>query len=191
MRVIETKLPGVLVLEPPVHRDERGYFVEVFHEEHYRTLGLPVRFVQDNQSRSFRGALRGLHWQWRRPQAKLVRVVVGEVFDVAVDIRRGSPSFGRWVGIRITAEDFRHVFVPEGFAHGFCVLSDWAEVLYKCTDFYDPGGESGLLWNDSAIGIEWPIAEPILSPRDAVQPPFTPDRADFPLWEGLALDRAP
>jgi dTDP-4-dehydrorhamnose 3,5-epimerase len=191
MRLIETELPGVLVLEPPVHRDERGYFVEVFHEEHYRTLGLPARFVQDNQSRSFRGTLRGLHWQWRRPQAKLVRVLAGEVFDVAVDIRRGSPTFGRWVGIRITASDFRDVFIPEGFAHGFCVLSDWADVLYKCTDFYDPGGESGLMWNDPAMAIEWPIALPLLSPRDAIHPPFAPDRPDFPLWEGLVLNRAP
>jgi dTDP-4-dehydrorhamnose 3,5-epimerase len=191
MRVIETELPGVLVLEPPVHRDERGYFVEVFHEEHYRTLGLPARFVQDNQSRSFRGTLRGLHWQWRRPQAKLVRVLAGEVFDVAVDIRRGSPTFGQWVGIRMTASDFRDVFIPEGFAHGFCVLSDWADVLYKCTDFYDPGGESGLMWNDPAMGIEWPISQPLLSPRDAIHPPFAPDRPDFPLWEGLALNRAP
>ena len=187
MRVLHTELPGVVIVEPNVHRDERGYFVEVFHEEEYRKLGLPVRFVQDNQSRSFHGALRGLHWQWRRPQAKLVRVVVGEVFDVAVDIRRGSPTFGRWVGIRISAEDFRHIFIPEGFAHGFCVLTEWAEVLYKCTDFYDPGGESGLTWNDPAIGIEWPIAEPILSARDATHPPFVSDRPDFPAWSATAL----
>ena len=191
MRIVETALPGVLIVQPDVHRDARGYFAEVFHEEQFRPFGLPSRFVQDNQSRSLRGTLRGLHWQWRRPQAKLLQVLAGEVFDVAVDIRRGSPTFGRWVGIRISADDFRQVFVPEGFAHGFCVLSELAEVFYKCTDFYDPAGESGLMWNDPAIGIEWPIAQPVLSARDVTYAPFTPDRSDFPEWQGVALKGKP
>jgi dTDP-4-dehydrorhamnose 3,5-epimerase len=187
MHIAETALPGVLIVQPEVHRDARGYFAEVFHEEQFRKFGLPSRFVQDNQSRSLYGTLRGLHWQWRHPQAKLVRVVTGEVFDVAVDIRRGSPTFGRWVGIRVSAEDFCQVFVPEGFAHGFCVLSESAEVHYKCSDFYDPDGESGLMWNDPSIGIEWPITQPILSPRDLAHAPFTPDRPDLPDWEGVAV----
>ena len=187
MHIAETALPGVLIVQPDVHRDARGYFAEVFHEEQFRTFGLPSRFVQDNQSRSLYGTLRGLHWQWRHPQAKLVRVVSGEVFDVAVDIRRGSPTFGRWVGFRVSADDFWQVFVPEGFAHGVCVLSESAEVHYKCTDFYDPDGESGLMWNDPSIGIEWPIAQPVLSPRDLSHAPFTPDRPDLPDWEGVAV----
>jgi len=128
---------------------------------------------------------------WYHAPLTLLQVLAGEVFDVAVDIRRGSPTFGRWVGIRISADDFRQVFVPEGFAHGFCVLSELAEVFYKCTDFYDPAGESGLMWNDPAIGIEWPIAQPVLSARDVTYAPFTPDRSDFPEWQGVALKGKP
>jgi dTDP-4-dehydrorhamnose 3,5-epimerase len=180
MRVVETDLPGVVVLEPDVFRDERGFFLEVYHRDKYVAAGLDVRFVQENHSRSVRHSLRGLHWQWRRPQAKLVRVIVGEVFDVAVDIRRGSPTFGKWTGTRLAADNFRQMFIPEGFAHGFFVLSDVAEVEYKCTDVYDPGGEGGLPWNDPALGITWPEGAPILSARDQRHPPFSPDRADFP-----------
>jgi dTDP-4-dehydrorhamnose 3,5-epimerase len=180
VRVIETELPGVVILEPDVFKDERGFFLEVYHRDKYVAAGLDVRFVQENHSRSVRHSLRGLHWQWRRPQAKLVRVIVGEVFDVAVDIRRGSPTFGKWTGTRLAADNFRQMFIPEGFAHGFFVLSDVAEVEYKCTDVYDPGGEGGLPWNDPALGITWPAARPILSARDQQHPPFAPDRHDFP-----------
>jgi dTDP-4-dehydrorhamnose 3,5-epimerase len=180
MRVIETDLPGVVILEPEVFRDERGFFLEVYHRDKYVAAGLDVRFVQENHSRSVRHSLRGLHWQWRRPQAKLVRVIVGEVFDVAVDIRRGSPTFGKWTGTRLAADNFRQMFIPEGFAHGFFVTSDVAEVEYKCTDVYDPGGEGGLPWNDPALGITWPDGTPVLSARDQQHPPFAHDRADFP-----------
>jgi dTDP-4-dehydrorhamnose 3,5-epimerase len=163
-------LPGIVIVEPTVHRDARGFFVETFHEERYGRAGIHARFVQDNHSRSTHGTLRGLHCQWRRPQAKLVRVIEGEIYDVAVDIRRGSPSFGRWFGIALSAENFLQCFIPEGFAHGFCVTSAVAQVEYKCTDFYDPEGELGIAWDDPAIGIEWPVENPTLSPRDAHHP---------------------
>jgi dTDP-4-dehydrorhamnose 3,5-epimerase len=166
-RLISTALPGVVVLEPHVHSDGRGFFVEVYNVERLRSHGIDVAFVQDNHSRSVRGTLRGLHWQFRRPQAKLVRVVQGEIFDVAVDIRRGSPTFGTWMGVTLSGENFRQTFIPEGFAHGFCVISETADVEYKCSDYYDPGGEAGLVWNDPAIGIAWPVESPLLSPRDA------------------------
>jgi len=166
-RLISTALPGVVVLEPQVHRDGRGFFLEVYNTERLRSHGIDVRFVQDNHSRSVRGTLRGLHWQFRRPQAKLVRVVQGEIFDVAVDIRRGSPTFGTWMGVTLSGDNFRQTFIPEGFAHGFCVLSETADVEYKCSDYYDPGGEAGLVWNDPAIGIAWPVESPLLSQRDA------------------------
>jgi dTDP-4-dehydrorhamnose 3,5-epimerase len=172
MRVIETRLPGMLVLEPEVHRDSRGFFLEVYHAKRLAECGIHARFVQDNQSRSAHGTLRGLHWQHRRPQAKLVRALNGEIFDVAVDIRRGSPTFGAWEGVHLSADNFRQTFIPEGFAHGFCVLSDTADVEYKCTDYYDPGGESGLLWNDPAVGISWPISAPLLSPKDRAYEPL-------------------
>ena len=187
MRLIETALPGVVILEPHVHRDNRGFFLEVYRADRLAALGIDVRFVQDNHSRSERGTLRGLHWQWRRPQAKLIRVVTGEIFDVAVDIRRGSPTFGRWVGVTLSAGNFRQMFVPEGFAHGFCVTSDLADVEYKCSDVYDPGGEAGLAWDDPAIGIEWPVIEPVLSERDTRHPGLDPDRPDFPRLAGSAL----
>jgi dTDP-4-dehydrorhamnose 3,5-epimerase len=192
MRVVPTSLPGVLVLEPVVHRDARGFFLEVYHADKYREAGLDVRFVQENHSRSLRGSLRGLHWQVTHPQAKLVRVIAGEIYDVAVDIRRGSPTLGRWAAATLSAENFRQMYVPVGFAHGFCVTSDVAEVEYKCTDVYDPSGEAGIPWNDPALGIDWPVGSPILSPRDTRHPPFAPDRPDFPLlapnghveWQG-------
>lgn len=184
MRVTETDLPGVVLIDPVVHRDTRGFFLESYSAERFAAHGLPVRFVQDNHSRSVQGTLRGLHWQWRRPQAKLVRVVAGEIYDVAVDIRRGSPTFGRWVAATLSAENFRQIFVPEGYAHGFCVMSEVAEVEYKATDVYDPGGEAGLPWDDPALGIAWPIAVPVVSARDRAHPPFRPDRPDFPVWAG-------
>ena len=170
MRVVPTELPEVLLVEPDVFRDARGWFLETFHERKYRDAGIAYSFVQDNESRSTRGTLRGLHAQLRRPQGKLVRAVSGEIFDVAVDIRLASPTFGRWASARLSSDDFRQMFIPPGFAHGFCVLSDSAEIAYKCTDFYDPKDEIGLRWNDPTVGIAWPITDPLLSPKDASLP---------------------
>lgn len=167
MNVIETALPGVLILEPRVFGDERGFFMESYNERVFSELGLPTHHVQDNHSRSARGVLRGLHYQIQRPQGKLVRVVRGAVYDVAVDLRRASPTFGRWEGVELTEENKRMLWIPPGFAHGFLVLSDHADFLYKTTDFYAPEHERSILWNDPEIGIEWPIAgEPILSAKD-------------------------
>lgn len=167
MKFTETALPGVVIVDPDVHGDERGFFLETWHERRYHEAGIGATFVQDNHSRSMGGTLRGLHAQLRNPQGKLVRVVSGAVFDVSVDIRRGSPDFGRWVGVELSAENFRQLWVPEGFAHGFCVLTDFAEFEYKCTNLYDPTDELGILWNDPDIGIEWPIEKPRLSAKDA------------------------
>lgn len=167
MRIIPTELPEVLIVEPTVHRDDRGFFLETWHAQKYAAAGLDVRFVQDNHSRSRRGTLRGLHAQLPRPQGKLVRASLGEVFDVAVDIRRGSPRYGRSVGVVLSADNFRQLFIPEGFAHGFCVLSDEAEIQYKCTDFYDPAAELTIAWDDPALAIAWPaIGTPTLSAKD-------------------------
>jgi dTDP-4-dehydrorhamnose 3,5-epimerase len=170
MKLIPTSLPGVSIIEPRVFRDERGFFLETYHAQRYREAGLDVAFVQDNHSRSTRGTLRGLHWQAERPQGKLVRVLVGEIYDVAVDIRPDSPTFGKWVGFTLSADNFRQAWIPPGFAHGFCVTSEVAEVEYKCTDFYDPPSERGLIWNDPEVAIAWPIQDPILSPRDRQHP---------------------
>jgi len=170
MEVRETALPGVLVIEPAVYRDDRGWFVETYHAERYAAAGIPDHFVQDNQSRSCRGTLRGLHAQRRLPQGKLVRVLSGEVLDVVVDIRRGSPTFKRWIGVELSAESFRQFWVPPGFAHGFYVLSEWAELAYKCTEFYDPSDELRLRWDDPAIGIAWPTKNPLLSEKDRLAP---------------------
>jgi dTDP-4-dehydrorhamnose 3,5-epimerase len=170
VRVVPTDLPGVVVIEPDVHRDGRGFFLETYHADRYREHGIAGPFVQDNHSRSTAGTLRGLHLQLKRPQGKLIRVIEGEIYDVAVDVRRGSPSFGRWVGVTLTADDFRQVYVPPGFAHGFCVVSDVAQVEYKCTDLYDPASEIGVAWNDPGLGIVWPVREPLLSARDSRHP---------------------
>jgi len=168
VRRIDTELPGVVLLEPRVHEDHRGFFLESYSQRTFAELGIRHRFVQDNHSRSVRGVLRGLHYQLRQPQAKLVRVTRGRVFDVAVDIRRGSPGFGRWAAAELSEDNRRILFAPEGFAHGFLVLSEVAEFQYKCSDFYDPGDERGIAWNDPTIAIAWPLAglEPILSGRD-------------------------
>ena len=168
MRRIETELPGVVLLEPRVHGDHRGFFLESYNQRTFAELGIHHRFVQDNHSRSVRGVLRGLHYQLRQPQAKLVRVTRGLVFDVAVDIRRGSPHFGRWTAAELSEDNRRMLFAPEGFAHGFLVLSEVAEFQYKCSDFYDPAGERGIAWNDPTIAVAWPLdgLEPILSGRD-------------------------
>ena len=185
MHVVETELPGLVVLEPMVHRDVRGLFFETYQAAKLAALGIQMPVVQANHSRSSRHTLRGLHWQWRRPQAKLVRVVRGEIFDVAVDVRRGSPTFGRWAGVVLSEENFRQTFVPEGFAHGFCVLSEVADVEYLCSDVYDPGGEAGLRWDDPAVGIRWPISRPVLSDRDRLHGPLDASRADLPLGRAV------
>ena len=170
LRFINTALPGVTLIETDVFSDARGLFMETHHQQKYAAAGITKRFVQDNRSHSIRNVLRGLHYQLYHPQAKLIYVVNGEIFDVAVDIRRGSHTFGRWEGLLLTAKNNRQLFVPEGFAHGFCVLSETADVLYKCTDFYRSDDEYGLAWNDAEIGIEWPVADPILSTKDSRYP---------------------
>jgi dTDP-4-dehydrorhamnose 3,5-epimerase len=170
VRIVPTELAGVLVVEPTVIRDERGFFLETYHVEKYREHGIDGPFVQDNHSTSVARTLRGLHLQLRRPQGKLIRVIEGEVYDVAVDVRRGSPTFGRWVAVRLSAENFKQCYIPPGFAHGFCVMSPIAQVEYKCTDVYDPGGEIGIAWDDPQLAITWPVTDPILSPRDSRHP---------------------
>jgi dTDP-4-dehydrorhamnose 3,5-epimerase len=179
MRVIDTPLPGVIVLEPRVVRDQRGFFLETYREDRLAEAGITDRFVQANQSRSVRDTLRGLHWQWRRPQAKLVRVVTGSIFDAVVDVRRHSPTFGQWYGVTLSADNFHQLYVPIGFAHGFCVTSEVADVEYLCSDYYDPGGEAGLLWSDPAIGIHWPTDWPVLSGKDASNFPLDVSRQDL------------
>lgn len=184
MNFLPTELPGVIVVEPDVHRDSRGFFLETYHERKYREGGIVTTFVQDNHSRSVRGTLRGLHAQRQHPQGKLVRALGGEVFDVVVDIRRGSPTFRRWIGVTLSAENFRQIFVPPGFAHGLCVMSEWAEVEYKCTEFYVPADEYGILWNDPDLAVQWPVREPILSAKDAAQPRLADIFATLPEYRG-------
>lgn len=171
MQLIETSLPGVVLLQPQVWGDERGFFMETYSEAKLETLGITTRFVQDNHSLSRKGILRGLHFQLQHPQAKLCRVVKGRVLDIAVDVRVGSPHFGRWVSAELSAENKTQIFVPRGFAHGFVVLSDEAEFLYKCDDLYHPEDEGGVAWNDAAIGIDWLLEQhgieaPLLSEKD-------------------------
>ncbi len=170
MQVVDTGLPGVVLLEPRVHGDARGFFLETFHAARYADAGITMPFVQDNWSRSVRGTLRGLHLQEPHPQGKLVYVVAGAVYDVAVDVRRGSPAFGRWVGYELSADNKRQLWVPPGFAHGFVVLSETADFVYKCTDVYRPEAERAVLWNDPALGIAWPVSEALLSAKDAAAP---------------------
>jgi dTDP-4-dehydrorhamnose 3,5-epimerase len=159
-----------VLVEPDVHRDERGFFLETYNARKYAAGGIAGPFLQDNHSRSGRGTLRGLHAQLTRPQGKLVRVVEGEIYDVALDIRRASPTFGRWVGMRIAGSDFRQLWIPPGFAHGFCVLSEVAHVEYKCTELYDAADEVSILWNDPDLGITWPIRDPVVSVKDRHAP---------------------
>jgi len=166
MKVEQTKLSGVLLVTPKVFGDDRGFFMETYNQEKAQKLGLPTSFVQDNHSKSSKGVLRGLHYQTPQWQGKLVRVVQGEVFDVAVDIRHDSSTFGEWVGAYLNDENKQQLYVPEGFAHGFVVTSDTAEVIYKCTSIYAPEQEGNILWNDPEIGIEWPIEMPLLSEKD-------------------------
>lgn len=170
MKVTETRLPGVLIIEPKVFGDQRGFFLETFQAERYREAGIDLPFVQDNHSRSQRGVLRGLHFQRTRPQGKLVSVSRGAVYDVAVDINPESPTCGQFVGVELNEENHLQLWVPPGYAHGFCVLSDVADFQYKCTDLYFPEDEGGLIWNDPEVGIPWPIDEPQLSAKDVKNP---------------------
>jgi len=170
VKVIETEIPGVLIIEPDVYRDERGFFLETFRDSRYAEVGVAGPFVQDNHSKSCRNTLRGLHAQCEHSQGKLVWVTNGEVFDVAVDIRKGSPTFGKWVGSTLSADTFRQMYIPPGFAHGFCVMSETAQFVYKCTDYYCKEDEITVLWNDPDIGIEWPLSDPILSEKDRTAP---------------------
>ena len=185
MKVIATELPGVLLLEPKAFGDARGFFLETWQAARYAEAGMPERFVQDNHSRSRRGVLRGLHFQLIQPQGKLVWVTRGAVFDVAVDIRRGSPQFGRWYGCVLDDVDHRQLYVPPGFAHGFCVLSEEADFFYKCTDYYHPQSERGIAWNDPDIGIKWPLQDVALSGKDQQSQRLAAQRPeDLPVYEG-------
>jgi len=187
MRVTSTELPELVVIEPKVFGDSRGYFLESWNQARYRDAGLPLGFVQDNLSKSSRGVLRGLHFQEPKAQGKLITVLEGEVFDVAVDIRVGSPRFGKTATMTLSGENKRQIYIPPGFAHGFCVLSEAALFMYKCTELYVPEAEGGIIWNDPDLGIPWPIEEPTLSPKDAR---FTRlrdlDRQRLPVYRGAA-----
>ena len=173
MNFLPTKLAPVVLVEPRVFEDARGVFMETYHRARFRAAGIDVEFVQDNHSSSVQGTLRGLHYQIEHPQGKLVRVVRGEVFDVAVDLRRDSATFGQWVGAALSEANRRQLYIPPGFAHGFCAVSPVAEVVYKCTDFYYPQHERTLLWNDAQVNIEWPIANPLLSDKDRAGLPLS------------------
>lgn len=170
MEVISLEIPEVKLVKPRVFKDARGFFTQTYHYEQYREAGMDVRFVQDNWSRSTKGVLRGLHYQLRHAQDKLVSVIRGEVFDVAVDIRRGSPTFGKWVGAVLSEENHHQLFVPKGFAHGFCVLSDEVDFVYKCSNFYTPGDEYSIRWDDPKLGIQWPLQNVILAGKDKLAP---------------------
>ena len=185
MKRMATALPDVCILEPDIHGDHRGFFMETYSQRDFAELGIRHTFVQDNHSRSTQGVLRGLHYQIGQPQAKLVRVIRGEVFDVAVDIRRGSPTFGQWAGTRLSETNRRSMFVPEGFAHGFYVLSDVAEFIYKCSNFYAPAEERGILWNDPDVAIDWPLLNnvPTMSEKDLALGTLRTRRdADLPVY---------
>ncbi len=170
MKIMQTDLPGCVVIEPRVFGDERGFFYESWNHSRFREAGIDATVVQSNVSQSTRGVLRGLHYQWPNPQGKLVSVLEGEVYDVAVDVRRGSPHFGRWTAAMLTADNKRHFWIPEGFAHGFVVVSERATFTYLCTALYDAPADAGIRWNDAAIGIDWPVAHPILSGKDERAP---------------------
>jgi len=183
MKFLETDLPGVLILEPEVFEDDRGFFFETHHRDKFAAGGIHCAFVQDNHSHSVKDTLRGLHFQEPQPQGKLIRAVNGEIFDVAVDIRRGSPHFGRWTGVVLSSDNRHQLWVPPGFAHGLCVLSDEADVIYKVTEVYSPENERAIAWNDPAIGIDWPVALPVLSKRDAAAAAL----ADAPVLPAFGL----
>lgn len=180
MELIKTEIEGVFILEPKVFGDNRGYFMETYNENEFKRLGLNYNFVQDNQSKSKKGVLRGLHFQKTYPQAKLVRVLDGEVFDVAVDLRKDSPTYGKWVGVILSSENKRQFMIPRGFAHGFVVLSETATFTYKCDEFYHPEDEGGIMWNDKDVGIDWPLdEEPLLSEKDKNHPSLKESKIGF------------
>ena len=178
-----TSLKEVLIIEPRVFKDDRGFFKETYHQEKYQEAGINHTFVQNNQSHSVKGVLRGLHYQLKHPQAKLIQVLGGAIFDVVVDIRQGSPTLGKWIGIHLSAQNHRQLYIPEGFAHGFCVLSEQADIEYKCSDFYSPDDEYGLRWDDPELNINWPIQNPLLSAKDAAYPLLSQQTKDnLPLF---------
>jgi len=181
LKTVDTDIEGLIIVEPDVYPDKRGFFTETFQAQRYAEAGINCTFVQDNLSYSTKGTLRGLHFQVTRPQAKLVHVISGEIFDVAVDLRAGSPTYGQWAGVDLSGANHRQLFVPEGFAHGFYVTSDTAYFAYKCSDFYAPDDEGGVLWSDPDIGVRWPAGEPIVSARDL----------DLPRLNALEPDRLP
>lgn len=185
VKVLPTSLQGVLIIEPDVFEDKRGFFMETYNQNRYDKSGIKTRFVQDNMSYSIQGTLRGLHYQFPHTQAKLVQVIKGEIFDVVVDIRLGSPTFGQWFGTHLSDRNRRQLYIPEGFSHGFCVLSETAFFVYKCSDFYTPGGEGGILWSDPDLGISWPVHDPLLSGKDNQYPCLNdvpPER--LPVYQG-------
>jgi len=184
VKFVETTLKGVVLVEPDVFNDPRGYFLETYHAGRYAEGGIPGPFVQDNFSHSVRGTLRGLHYQLKRVQGKLVMALEGRIFDVAVDIRKGSPTFGRWVGVELSGENKRQLYIPPGFAHGFCVLSETADVLYKCTDVYSREDERGIIWNDPALAIAWPVTAPLLSEKDRAYKRLSEMAGELPPHEG-------
>lgn len=185
MQVTKTDIPGVLVIEPEVHRDARGYFKEFYRADVFAAAGITVIFVQDNFSHSTRNVLRGLHYQLRHPQAKLISVLNGEVLDVVLDIRMGSPAFGQWSAVRLSGENQLQLFIPEGVAHGFCVLSERVDFFYKNTDFYAAGDEYGVLWNDPSLNIDWPVSHPVVSAKDVCLPRLADiPREHMPIFGG-------
>ena len=187
MKFNPTALNGVILVQPTVHGDDRGFFVEAYHLEKYTAGGIAERFVQDNHSKSRSRTLRGLHGQLLKPQGKLVRAIEGEIFDVAVDARRGSPTFGKWVGEVLSAQNFRQLYVPPGFLHGFCVLSESAQVEYKVTAFYDQADEYGVIWNDPDLGVAWPLDDPLLSDRDQASPSLREIEDRLPVYGAAEL----
>lgn len=182
MKVTKLEIPGALLIEPQLFGDQRGLFCETFHVQRYAEAGITDRFVQDNYSRSVRGTLRGLHFQEPHAQGKLVMVVEGSVYDVIVDIRKGSPTFGKWHGVDLSSDNYRQLYVPPGCAHGFCVTSEQAGFLYKCTDFYSPKDERGIIWNDPALAIVWPISAPVLSAKDQAYQTLAAMEDDLPRY---------
>ncbi|HVF41101.1 MAG TPA: dTDP-4-dehydrorhamnose 3,5-epimerase [Gemmatimonadaceae bacterium] len=178
-----TPLPGVLLVRPSVFTDPRGFFLETYNTRDLEGTGIPDTFVQDNHSRSIAGVIRGLHYQLDKPQGKLIHVARGRIFDVAVDIRRSSPTFGLWHGVELSEENLFSLWIPPGFAHGFCVLSDVADVIYKCTAHYDSSDDRGIRFDDTRIGVEWPVSDPLVSPKDQSYPGLSDDRDDLPAFE--------
>ncbi|HEU4502333.1 MAG TPA: dTDP-4-dehydrorhamnose 3,5-epimerase [Nitrospira sp.] len=182
MKVTPLDIPGALLIEPSLFRDRRGLFCETFHAQRYVEAGLTDQFVQDNFSRSVRGTLRGLHYQQPHAQGKLVMAVEGTIYDVVVDIRKGSPTYGTWQGFELSSDNYRQLYIPPGCAHGFCVTSEEAAVLYKCTDFYSPSDERGVIWNDPALRISWPVSMPLLSPKDQAYPSLATTEHELPVY---------